>query len=299
MSVDLELYKIFYTVGKTGNLTLAAKELFVTQPAVSQSIKQLENQLGGRLFVRTPKGMKLTEGEGEMMFGYVEKAIELLQSAENKFLQMKNLAIGTLHIGAGDSIIKYHLMDKINIFHEKYPQIKIQLTNSTSIAALDLLKTGLVDVAFVNMPVEESAINIKEVGIVHDCFVTNAKHKSITLNPQNLTVLCEHTLMMLDKNSNTRRNVLNFLKENGVNIMPDIELGSLDLLKEFALSGLGIACVVKEYVQEELAEGTLIEVKTEPSLPVRSIGLATPKNISSSFAVNEFTALFKNGGQNI
>lgn len=293
MSVDLELYKVFYTVGKTGNLTRAAKELYITQPAVSQSIKQLESQLGGRLFVRTPKGMKLTEGEGEMMFGYIEKAIDLIKSAENKFLQMKNLAIGTLHIGAGDSLIKYHLLDKINIFHEKYPQIKIQLTNCTTTGALDLLKTGLIDVAFVNMPVEDSVLTIKEIGRVKDCFVTNSKHKSLTFQNQNLSVLTDHTLMMLDKNSNSRRNVLNFLKENGVNVTPDIELGNLDLLKEFAINGLGVACVVKEYVQKEIDEGILIEVQTSPDLPSRGIGLATLKNVPSSFAVNEFVSLFE------
>lgn len=292
MSVDLELYKVFYTVGKTGNLTKAAKELYITQPAVSQSIKQLESQLGGRLFVRTPKGMKLTEGEGEMMFGYVEKAIDLIRSAEKKFMQMKNLAIGTLHIGAGDSLIKYHILDKINLFHEKYPQIKIQLTNCTTMGALDLLKTGLIDVAFVNLPVEDSVLNIKEIGRVRDCFVTNSKHKSLTLESQSLHVLTDHTLMMLDKNSNSRRNVLNFLKENGVDVTPDIELGNLDLLKEFAINGLGIACVVKEYVQKEIDEGLLIEVKTTPELPSRGIGLATLKNVPTSFAVNEFISLF-------
>lgn len=292
MSVDLELYKVFYTVGKTGNLTRAARELFITQPAVSQSIKQLENQLGGRLFVRTPKGMRLTEGEGEMMFSYIEKAIDLIRSAENKFLQMKNLAVGTLHIGASDSLIKHHLLNNINRFHEKYPQIRIQLTNSTSNAAIELLKAGLVDVAFVNLPVDESSLDIKFCAQVHDCFVTNERHRHLADNVMPLSVLEEHTLMMLDKNSNTRKNVLNFLKLNGIDVTPDIELGSLDLLKEFALGGLGIACLIREYVRDEIESGKLFEVKTSPELPTRGIGLATIKNIPTSFAVGEFIKLF-------
>lgn len=290
--LDLELYKVFYTVGKTGNLTKAAKELYCTQPAVSQAIKQLEQQLGGRLFLRTPKGMKLTEGEGDMMFAYVEKAIDLIRSAENKFLQMKNLAVGTLHIGASDSLIKYHLMGRINQFHEKYPQIKIQLTNSTSSVALDLLKTGLVDVAFVNLPIDDTSVNIKKCDEVTDCFVTNSKHKELTDIIQPLSVLSEHTLMMLDRNSNTRKHIINFLRDNGIDITPDIELGSLDLLKDFAISGLGIACVVKEYCKKELEEGTLLEIRTEPSLPKRAIGLVTTKSSPTSFAVKEFVSLF-------
>ncbi|HEY8419773.1 MAG TPA: LysR family transcriptional regulator [Clostridia bacterium] len=293
MTIDLELYKVFYTVGKTGNLTKAAKELYITQPAVSQSIKQLENLLGGRLFVRTPKGMKLTENEGEMMFGYVEKAIDLIRSAENKFRQMKNLAVGVLHIGAGDSLIKYHLMEKINEFHEKHPQIKIQLTNCTTTGAVDLLKTGLIDVAFVNLPVSDPALEIIEIGRVTDCFVTNKKHQALAERVQSLSVLTDHTLMMLDKNSNSRKNVLNFLKENGVNVTPDIELGNLDLLKEFAINGLGIACVVKEYIQKELEEGVLLEIKTDPPLPTRGIGLAVLKDVPASFAVSEFMSSFK------
>lgn len=289
---DMGLYKIFYAVAKSGSLTKAAKELYISQPAVSQAIKQLESQLGGRLFIRTPKGMKLTESVGETMFSYIEKAMDLIKAAENRFYQLKNLAIGTLHIAASDTIIKYLLLYKIRRFHELYPQIKLQITNCTSMESLELLKTGSADIAFVNLPVNDEGIIVRECSEVHDCFVADYRLSSLSETVQPLSFINENTLIMLEKKSNSRKIVDDFCKQCGVEPAPDIELGSLELLSDFAMSGLGIACVTREYVTEELESGKLFEIRTEPALPPRRIGLLTVRNIPLSFAVKEFVNLF-------
>lgn len=289
---DIGLYKVFYAVAKTGSLTNAAKMLFISQPAVSQAIKQLETQLGGRLFIRTPRGMKLTESIGETMYGYVEKAMDLIKAAENRFYQLKNLAIGTLHIAASDTIIKYLLLYKIRCFHDLYPQIKLQITNCTSMESLELLKTGSADIAFVNLPIHDDSVAVRECSEIHDCFVADYRQSALAESVQPLSFIKDYPLIMLSSNSNSRKSVTDFCSLHGVDLAPDIELGSLELLSDFAMSGMGIACVTREYVTEALENNKLFEIKTEPALPCRRIGLLTVKNIPLSYAVKEFVNLF-------
>lgn len=127
--VNLELYRVFYTVAKCGSLTKAAEELYISQPAVSQSIKQLENQLGISLFNRTHRGMELSAQGGKLIFSKIEQALYLLNEAEDMIAQLNTSASGTIRIGASDMIFEYFLADKIVTYHEKFPAVKIELVS--------------------------------------------------------------------------------------------------------------------------------------------------------------------------
>ncbi|MCL2752227.1 MAG: LysR family transcriptional regulator [Firmicutes bacterium] len=289
---DLGLYKVFYAVAKSGSLTKASKELYISQPAVSQAVKQLESQLGGRLFVRTPKGMKLTEDAGETMFGYIEQAMELIKAAENNFYRMKKLAVGTIHIGASDTLIKHHLLKGIDRYHEIYPQIRLQITNCTSMESLAYLKAGSVDIAFVNLPVPDDGLNVRVCAEVTDSFMTGRELAHLAKTVQPLAALNDHNLIMLEQRSNSRRMISDFAKSKGIELKPDIELGSLDLLADFAEKGLGVACLPREYALDKLELGDLVEIRTTPALPPRKIGLLTVRSVPLSFALKEFIALF-------
>jgi len=288
--VNLELYRVFYTVAKCGSLTKAAEELFISQPAVSQAIKQLEGQLGGSLFNRTHKGMELSESGGKQIFEKVEKALKLLDEAEDRYNELKNTAVGTIKICASDTVFTHILINKIKEYHEKYPAVKLTLNNCTSQETIDNLKNNKGDIGFVNLPVEDKDILLSSTVMeINDTFVANSKFKELFNDTVPLKNLQDYPLLMLELNTSTRQAIISFAHSLGIHLHPEIELASLELMIELAKNGLGIACVPREFVQHEIEdEKSLFEIKTNPLLPVRGIGMVLPKNEQIPFSVKEF-----------
>lgn len=292
--VNLELYRVFYTVAKCGSLTRAADELFISQPAVSQAIKQLEGQLGTPLFNRTHRGMELSEQGGKQIFDIVAHALGELDEAENKLKEINSKATGTIRISASDTIFSYVVIDKIAEYHEKFPDVKINLINCITTETLDLLKNNKCDIAFLNLPVDDKDINLSgTIMPLHDTFVANKNYAALAEDVQPLKSMHDYPLLMLDQNTVTRKAIINFSHSIGVHLHPEVECGSLELMIQLAKNGVGIACVPKEYVRRELNDDkTLFEIRTEPALPARSIGIAFPKNQPVSYATKEFFKLF-------
>lgn len=287
--VNLELYRVFYTVAKCGSLTKAAEELYISQPAVSQAIKQLEAQLGGKLFNRTHKGMELSEKGGKLIFPIVEKALELFENAEGKFVELKDTATGSLRICASDTVLTHILLPKIKEYNEKYPQVKLVLHNRTSSETIELLKNKKCDLGFVNLPIEDNDVNLSSsITELHDVFVANSSFIELKDKDIEFKRLQDYPLLMLELTTSTRQAIVNFAHSIGVHLHPEIEVASLELMVELAKSGMGIACIPREFVKRELEEGSLFEIKTNQSLPARAIGLALPKGESMTFAVKEF-----------
>ena len=291
--VNLELYKVFYTVAKCGSLTKAAEELYISQPAVSQAIKQLETQLGGQLFNRTHKGMELSETGGKQIFSTVEKALKLFEEAENKYAELKDTATGVVRICASDTVSTHILLPIIKKYHEKYPDVNLVLQNGTSSEIIDLLKNGKGDLGFVNLPTDDSDINLSNTVMqLHDTFVASKDFLELTGEVVDLSRLQDYPLLMLELSTATRQAIVSFAHSQGVHLHPEIELASLELMTELAKTGIGIACIPREFVKKELDEDkSLIEIKTNPKLPSRAIGLALPKNEGMTFAVKEFIKL--------
>ncbi len=292
--VNLELYRVFYTVAKCGSLTRAADELFISQPAVSQAIKQLEGQLGTPLFNRTHRGMELSDRGGKQIFDIVARALAELDEAENKLKEINSTATGTIRISASDTIFSYVVIDKIAEYHEKFPDVKINLINCITTETLDLLKNNKCDIAFLNLPVDDKDINLTSVIMpLHDTFVANKNYAALAEDVQPLKSMHDYPLLMLDQNTVTRKAIINFSHSIGVHLHPEVECGSLELMIQLAKNGVGIACVPKEYVRRELNDDkTLFEIRTEPALPARSIGIAFPKSQPISYATKEFFKLF-------
>lgn len=291
--VNLELYKVFYAVAKCGSLTKAAQELFISQPAVSQAIKQLETQLGVSLFNRTHKGMELSAAGGKLIYKQVEDALMLIEAAENSLSELKTTATGTIRIGATDSIFSYVLADKIALFNEKYPSVRFELISSTSPETITMLKEGKCDIAFVNLPVEDNDVRFLEtVSHLSDIFVAGEKFANLKGETLPLKRLQEYPVLMIEENTVARRALSNFMHNLGVTLHPDIEVANWDLMVKLAVKGMGLGCVPREYCAEELASGELFEVNITPSLPVRGVGIALPKNVPTPFALKQFIALF-------
>lgn len=297
--VNLELYRFFYTVAKCGSLTKAAEELYISQPAVSQAVKQLETQLGGQLFNRTHKGMELSETGGKQIFALVEQALKLLEEAENKFSELKDTATGIVRICASDTVASHFLLPYIKEYHEKYPSVNLVLQNGTSNETIDLLKNKKGDIGFVNLPVDDSGIVLSDTIMqLHDTFVASDKFNELFDKEIDLAKLQDYPLLMLELSTATRQAIVSFAHSHGMHLHPEVELGSLELMTELAKNGIGIACIPREFVKHELEAGTLREIVTNPALPSRAIGLALPKGENMTFAVREFLKLISDGKEN-
>lgn len=293
--VNLELYRVFYTVAKCGSLTKAAEELYISQPAVSQAIKQLEIQLGGKLFNRTHKGMELSDTGGKQIYPIVEKALKLFDEAENKYSELKDTATGIVRICASDTVATHFLIPFIKEYHEKYPDVNLILQNGTSSETIELLKNNKGDIGFVNLPIDDSEINLSNTVMqLHDTFVASEKFSELFGEVVDLKRLQDYPLLMLELSTATRQAIVGFAHSHGIHLHPEIELGSLELMTELAKNGIGIACIPREFVRHELEEGSLREIKTNPALPSRAIGLALPKDANLIFAVKEFVKLLNN-----
>lgn len=293
--VNLDLYRVFYTVAKCGSLTKAAEELYISQPAVSQAIKQLESQLGGKLFNRTHKGMELSETGGKQIFPIVEKALKLFDQAESKYSELKDTATGIVRICASDTVSTHFLLPYIKEYHEKHPNVNLILQNCTSSETIEMLKNGKGDIGFVNLPLDDSEVHLSNIVMqLHDTFVCSEKFKELTDGIVELKRLQDYPLLMLELSTATRQAIVSFAHSQGIHLHPEIELASLELMTSLAKNGIGIACIPREFVKHELEEEkSLLEIKTNPVLPTRAIGLALPKNADLTFAVKEFIKLIK------
>ena len=288
MDINFELYRFFCETAKAGNITKAAERLFVSQSAVSQAIKQLENKLGCKLFNRNTRGVQLTT-EGEVLYSYAGSAITLIENAQEKLSKMKLLRDKEIKIGASDTACNLFLLPLLDKFSTTYPEIHISVINRTTRELVNLLKNGTVDLSFVNLPLEDAAmLEITPVMQIRDCFVAGEKYAFLADSAIHLKDLSKYPVLMLDNSSNSRKHLDTFLASYDIKIKPSIELGSISLLSEFAKIGLGIAATIKEDVQKMLDNGELYELRFFETLPTRNIGLAKMKNASLSFAAKAF-----------
>lgn len=288
MNIKLEQYKIFNEAASTLSFSLAARNLFISQSAVSQTILALEKELQTQLFVRQPKGVTLTN-EGKLLHQQIHLALSMITSAENQIANFKELVDGELTIGAGDTLSKHYVLPYIAKFHQQYPGVTIKVVNRTSKETLELLKTGQIDIGFVNMPLEDPSIHIKECLPIHDIFVS--KHPDDTI--YSYQEIAKLSLIMLEKSANSRNYVDQVFASNGVSLNPSIELGSHDLLLEFTKNDLGVACVIQEFSTLSLTNKRIFPLQVVPPIPPRFIGYAYLKRRSLSPACLQFIGLFK------
>lgn len=291
--LNLDQYQVFLEVARAHSFSRAAAALFVTQPAVSQTIKALEERLGCKLFLRSARGVSLTE-EGERLYQEVSGAILRIEEAEAHFAGLQTLSVGTLRIGASDTVCKYLLLPFLSTFHETYPGVSIKVTNRTSSETVRLLREGQVDMGFVNMPtpvdetmVCESVLSVQDV-LVATPDLAKTLPKRVSYND-----LVKQPLLMLERLSSTRRFWDKIFEENGLNLKPQIELGSLDLLLEFACIGLGISAVTLPAAKELIEQGklTVLNLKNPPA--PRNIGVITTKQLPLSPCAGAFLTEIK------
>lgn len=293
--VNLELYRVFYTVAKCGSLTKAADELYISQPAVSQAIKQLEHQLGTPLFNRLHKGMELSAQGGEIVFPDVERALQLLEGVEDRLHELKTTATGTLRVGASETIFQYCLAEKIVEYHTLYPEVKIELQTDTSPKTIEALKNDDCDIGFLNLPIEDDdGITLMDnIMLLHDIFIAGEAFSYLKDKPLSVWELQQYPLLLLEEKTVARTTFDRYCKQLGIKLVPTIEVDSWGFMKRLVVDGMGIGCIPREYALNKLRDGSLFELSVTPELASRSVGMALVENGNRSFALRAFIDLIR------
>lgn len=287
MNINFDLYYIFYVVANSGSISKAAETLYITQPAVTLQIKKLEEQLGISLFTRTKHGVKLTE-EGLVLYDYVKKGIESIINGENALTNLKNLDSGIIRIGASTTVCRHVVMPYLEQFHEIYPNIEIQIVNNLTTNLLTELRNGNLDMLILNMPMNEAKdLKIIKAKEVQDIFIGNKKYYEKTNGKINLKDLDKFPLIFQKLPSNTRTILNNYLKNNNIDLKPQLEVVSYNLIMDLVSAGFGIGYATKDFIKTELNNKTLYEIKVTPNIPKRFIGIVTLDKKTANYSVNK------------
>lgn len=297
MNINFELYKVFYYAAKHLNYSNAAKELFVSQSSISQSIKSLEVQIGSKLFYRAGKGVHLTE-EGKLLYRYIEKAFNLIKSGEKNIESLNSLETGTVRIGASDTICKYFLFDALKEFHVLYPKVNITINNRPSKISLDMVNKGLMDVGIVNINplVKSSGYKIIKFTSFNSVFIASEERFG-HLKDQVLSLkeLADLPLISLEKDSTTRRILDHFLEARHLGIHPEFEFGSMDLILEMTKLNVGVGFVAEPAADSILKDG-IFKIQLKETLPSIDIGIVYNSSVPQTIATRTFIELLTTYG---
>ena len=294
MEQNLSYYYIFNVVAKTGNISKAARQLFISQPAVSKAIQGLEENLEATLFIRNSRGVKLTE-EGKVLYEHTKTAFESLYRGEESLKRIHELGIGHLRIGASATLSKYLLLPYLNGFVKENPHIKITIDNQSSSHTLKQLEENLLDIGLVAKPSSPDNFQFYSLGEIEDIFVATGSYlENLKLRENSSDIFSCATLMLLDEENVSRKYIEDYFKSNSIEPQHVLEISSMDLLIEFAKTSLGVACVIKAFVQEELKAGTLVQIPLKTPINKREVGFSYSKNAFLSDSTLKFMKFVKN-----
>ena len=298
MEQHLSSYRIFYIVANTGNISKAARELYISQPAVSKSIQKLEEELGCQLFSRNSRGVQLTE-EGSILYDSVKSAFETLATGEEKLKQYLKLGIGHLKIGVSTTLCKFVLLPFLKEFIHTHPHIRISISCQSTDETLQMLEAGQIDLGLVGKPDQPKHLQFDFVEEIEDIFVTTEEYlHNLRLRGVDEAQILEHsTMMLLEQNNLSRRYIDHYFLLNQITLSDVIEVSSMDLLIDFAKIGVGIACVIRRFVEKELTNQTLIELPLATPVPKREIGFVYSMTHARSHAMETFIDFYKSNTQ--
>lgn len=293
MNINLEYYKVFYYVCTAGSLTAAAQKLCISQPAVSQAVRQLEKEAGTRLFLRTSKGIRLTR-EGELLFRYVKTGVEQLLEGGRMLERMLDMDMGEVRIGASDMTLQFFLLPFLEQFHKEYPRIKVTVTNAPTPETICSLEEGKIDFGVVTTPFSCKSVlhqmRVKSIGTV---FIAGNSFGELKGRNLDYSILNRFPCIFLEKNTSTRAFMDGFLSEKGIELTPEFELATSDMIVQFAKRNMGIGCVMDGFARDAIEKGEVFELDFKEKMPLRSICVVTGENHLISLAGRKLLKLFE------
>lgn len=296
MYQHLSSYRIFYTVANTKNISHAAKELYISQPAISKSIQKLEESLGAQLFARSSRGVSLTDA-GELLYAYVKSAFETLALGESQLRRSIELGVGHLTIGASSTLCKHILLPFLREFIREYPQIHLSISCQSTNQMLELLAEEKLDIGLIGKPGNRKHLHFHSIQEIEDTFVATKEYldRQNAHGMQKGRWLENATFILLDKGNMTRQHIDGYCQEQRLPLQEVVEVSSMDLVIEMSKIGLGVGCVIKSFVEQELKSGALVEIPLHPPIPKREIGFAYKRDAKMSQPLQTFLSFYENG----
>ncbi len=299
---NLNQYKIFYTVAKLGNISHAAEQLYISQPAISKAISKLEENMDAKLFVRNHRGVTMTD-EGEILFEHLKTAFDAIHIGEERIKKINELGIGQIRIGASTTLSKYLLLPYLKEFITKFPHIKIIIECRSSTHTTKLLDENSIDIGLVVKPEGMRNFDFHAIGEIEYIFVATDAYlenlhlregkENLSTKELELNLFKSANLMLLDEENITRQYVDGYLKENNIVITHVLEVSNMDLLIEFAKIGLGVACVIKEFVLDDLKSGKITEIPLVTPIQKKEVGYAYSNNMPLTASMEKFVSFYK------
>ena len=291
--INLELYRIFYVVAESGNITKASKKLCISQPAVTKQIKNLESQLNTPLFIRTKKGVILNEC-GQKIFLNIKQALTLLDETNQMIKDFTQFNTGTIKIGISTTLMKKYLLKYIEVFHNNYPNIIIDIYTDPTKELITKLKNGTIDLIIGKFPDNyDNDLNYYELGKSKYIFIANKKYYDLENSTLKITDLKKYPILLQEYPSNSRISALKYFEDNNIKIEPKMNIASSSLLIDFINLGYGIGYVTELYVQEELRKGNIIKVNVVPQPNIISFGIISLKNNILTNHCKKFVEILK------
>ena len=290
MENNLNLYHIFYTVAKNKNISLAAKELYISQPAISKAISKLENNLETTLFIRSSRGVTLTE-EGGILFEQVRNAFTSINNGEEQLRKIARLGVSHLSIGVSITLCKYILLPYLKEFIKENPHVTISITCHPSLETIRDIENGITEIGLVGIPSDTGALHYEPICEIQDTFVatdTYLKNLRIRENGTRTSLLANANFMMLNKENISRKYVDNYLTSHQITMNNILEINTMDLLIELAKIDLGIACVIRNFVKDDIKNGTFKELTFKRTIPKRRVGFVYREDMPMSDTMKKF-----------
>lgn len=294
MNQNLSSYWIFYTVANAGNISKAAKELYISQPAISKSIQKLEESLNCKLFSRSSRGVVLTN-EGNLLYDHVKEAFETLNVGEDKLKRSIELGVGHLQIGVSTTLCKHMLLPYLSEFIHQNPHISISISCQSTNETLRLLDDNKIDIGLIGKPETLKNLQFDYLDNIEDSFVASKEYLD-NLSKRGVKeheIINHATLMLLDKNNLTRRYIDDYFQENHITAAESIDISDMGLLIDFAKIGVGVACVIKGFVKKELEKGKLVEIPLDIPIQKREVGFVYKENPTHSKSLDAFIKFYK------
>ncbi len=296
---NLNLYYIFYITALTGNISHAAKRLYISQPAVSKAIAKLEKNLEVTLFTRSSRGVRLTQ-EGELLCQQLKNAFSSIEKGEETIKKSIQLGMGQLSIGVSTTLCKYVLLPRLPVFLQANPYVKLSISCRSTNNTLLALEQEELDIGLVGEPEKTNSCRFYPIRQIQDIFVTTEQYLTqLSMQPdiQKESISLEKvTLLLLDKDNVTRQYVEKYFMDQRLTPSSILEISTMDLLIEFAKAGLGVACVIGDFVEKELSCGSLIQFPVSTPIPPRKIGFACKSNTNPTPVMEKFIQLFMPDG---
>jgi len=295
MDSNLSLYHIFFMVAKTGNISKAASELYISQPAISKAIQKLEQNLNVSLFHRNSRGVSLTD-EGKLIYQQVAVAFDALEKGEQDLKRVQELGIGYLRIGVSTTLCKYLLLSYLKEFVERYPHVKITISCQSTFETMELLQKQKIDIGLIGKPQHLTNIDFYPIKKIQDTFVatkTYIENLKLRQKTEDFNVFSHGNIMLLNEENITRRYVEQYFSMQKIEINQVLEVSNMDLLIDFAKIGIGVSCVIKEFIEKELENGELVEIPLDVKIPTREVGFAHLKNAIETESMKKFIEFYK------